>query len=148
VCLQTKLEYFDFRLTTHGRCSHCTSLCSDNTFALRPSDSCEPSTLSYRFLLFNEAYQSIASVLLTRGRLPLVQLVRITSLKSRLVRASILVLIQHNLLWHAHTEDDGEVFEVNVEECLMRMRLGKFVLKAEELFGPTVNSYHIWKASG
>jgi DNA-directed RNA polymerase III subunit RPC3 len=63
-----------------------------------------------------------------------------------LVRASILVLVQHNLLWHAQTEDDGEVFEVNVDECLMRMRLGKFVWKAEELFGPTVKAQHLWRA--
>jgi RNA polymerase III subunit RPC82 helix-turn-helix domain len=85
-------------------------------------------------------------VLLTRGRLPLPQLVRVTGLKSRLVRASILVLVQHNLLWHAQTEDDGEIFEINVEECLMRTRLGRFVSKVEELFGPIVNAHHIFRA--
>ncbi|KAG6909829.1 hypothetical protein DXG01_015102 [Tephrocybe rancida] len=44
-------------------------------------------------------------------------------------------MVPHNLLWHAHTEEDGEVFEVNVDECLMRLRFGTFVCQAENLFG-------------
>ncbi|KAF9459370.1 hypothetical protein BDZ94DRAFT_1268509 [Collybia nuda] len=84
---------------------------------------------------FGSLTSSITSVLLTRGRLPLPQLVRFTGLKPRTVRASVLVLVQHNIVWHAHTEDEGEVLEVNVEECLMRLRFGKFVWQAEQLFG-------------
>ena len=96
---------------------------------------------SMMFFCTNKLRQSIVSVLVTRGRLPLPQLVRFTNLKPRLVRASVLVLIQHNLLWHAHTEEDGEVFEVNVEDCLMRTRFGKFVWQAEELYGTIVNGF-------
>ncbi|KAG6874316.1 hypothetical protein C0995_001541 [Termitomyces sp. Mi166 len=53
----------------------------------------------------------------------------------RTVLSSVLILIQHNLLWHARTDEDGEVLEVNVDECLMRLRFGTFVHQAEELFG-------------
>ncbi|KAF8078149.1 RNA polymerase III subunit RPC82-domain-containing protein [Lyophyllum atratum] len=84
---------------------------------------------------FGPITASVASALLTRGRLPLPQLVRITGHKPRTVLSSILVLIQHNLIWHARTEDDGEVLEVNVDECLMRLRFGRFVWQAEDLFG-------------
>ena len=82
--------------------------------------------------------QSVASALLTRGRLPLPQLVRITGHKPRTVTGAVLALVQHNLLWHARTEEDGEVLEVNVDECLMRLRFGRFVWQAEELWGKPV----------
>ncbi|KAF5387156.1 hypothetical protein D9615_001690 [Tricholomella constricta] len=84
---------------------------------------------------FGPITASVASALLTRGRLPLSQLVRITGHKPRTVLSSILVLVQHNLLWHARTEEDGEVLEVNVDECLMRLRFGRLVWQAEQLFG-------------
>ncbi|CAL1704246.1 unnamed protein product [Somion occarium] len=78
---------------------------------------------------------TVASVLLTRGRLPLSQIIRFSKLRPRSVRGAIIVLVQHNLLWHAETDIDGEVVEVNVEECLMRMRYGKYVWFAEQHFG-------------
>ncbi|KAJ7184204.1 RNA polymerase III subunit RPC82-domain-containing protein [Mycena filopes] len=84
---------------------------------------------------FGPLTANVASVLLTRGRLTLPQLVRFTSLRPRTVRASVLVLVQHNVLWHAQTEDEGEVFEVNIEECLLRLRFGRYVWQAGELFG-------------
>lgn len=48
------------------------------------------------------------------------------------------MLIQHNVLWHAQTEDEGEVLEVNVEECLMRLRFGKFIWLTTQIFGKAV----------
>ncbi|KAG6836612.1 hypothetical protein H0H93_006033 [Arthromyces matolae] len=78
---------------------------------------------------------SVASVLLTRGRLSLPQLVRISGYKLRTVLSSVLVLIQHNIFWHATTDEDGEVLEVNVDECLMRLRFGAFVYQADLQFG-------------
>lgn len=66
------------------------------------------------------------------------QLVRLTSLKPKTVRQTILVLIQHNVLWHDRTEDEGEVFEVNTGECLTRLRFGRHVWQAEQLFGQAV----------
>ncbi|KAJ7093171.1 RNA polymerase III subunit RPC82-domain-containing protein [Mycena epipterygia] len=84
---------------------------------------------------FGPLTANVASVLLTRGRLTLPQVVRFTSLRPRTVRASVLVLVQHNVLWHAHSEDEGEVLEVNIEECLLRLRFGRFVWQAAQLFG-------------
>ncbi|KAJ6547130.1 RNA polymerase III subunit RPC82-domain-containing protein [Mycena capillaripes] len=84
---------------------------------------------------FGPLTANVASVLLTRGRLTLPQVVRFTALRPRTVRASVLVLVQHNVLWHAQSEDEGEVFEVNIEECLLRLRFGRFVWQAGQLFG-------------
>jgi len=84
---------------------------------------------------FGPLTANVASVLLTRGRLTLPHLVRFTNLRPRTVRASVLVLVQHNVLWHAQSEDEGEVLEVNIEECLLRLRFGRFVWQAGQLFG-------------
>ncbi|KAF8836340.1 hypothetical protein BDN67DRAFT_911362 [Paxillus ammoniavirescens] len=86
---------------------------------------------------FGPLTAKVTSALLTRGRLSLPQLVRFTGLKPRTVRACILVLIQHNILWHAHAEDEGEMLEFNTLECLLRLRFGRYVWQAENLFGHT-----------
>lgn len=80
----------------------------------------------------------MATTLLTRGRLSLPQLAQFTSIKPRSVRASLLVLIQHNLAWHTQSDDDGEVFELNPEECLLRLRFGRVVWQTEQLLGTAV----------
>jgi DNA-directed RNA polymerase III subunit RPC3 len=85
--------------------------------------------------------QKLAAVLLRRGRLPLSQIIWFSGLKPRIARAAILVLIQHNVLWHAQSDIDGEVFEFNTDECLMRLRYGRYVWQAEQLFGKAVR---IW----
>ncbi|TDL27244.1 hypothetical protein BD410DRAFT_761941 [Rickenella mellea] len=84
---------------------------------------------------FGPLTATVASVLLTRGRLSLAQVTRFSSLKPRTVMASILVLVQHNLAWHATSDEEGEMIEFNVEECLTRLRFGQFVWQAENLFG-------------
>ncbi|KAH9079226.1 hypothetical protein EDB83DRAFT_2341490 [Lactarius deliciosus] len=84
---------------------------------------------------FGQFTSNVVSTLLSRGRLPFPQLVRYSNLKPRTVRAAILVLIQHNILWHATSEDGGEVFEVNTNECLARLRFGRYVWLAEQCFG-------------
>ena len=81
-------------------------------------------------------------MLLVRGRLPLTQLIRFTALRPRTVRACILVLVQHNIIWHV-LSDEGEMFEVNIDECLMRLRFGKFIYKSEELFGKPVRDLNL-----
>ena len=73
--------------------------------------------------------------------MPLPQIIRFSGLKPRIVRAAVIVLIQHNVLWHAQTDTDGEVFELNTDECLMRQRYGRYVWLAEQLFGKPVR---IW----
>lgn len=85
--------------------------------------------------VFGPLTATVASILLTYGRLGLSQLVRFSKLKPRIVRVSILVLVQHNLLWHAQSDDEGEVFEVNTDECLMRLRYGRYVWLAGQLYG-------------
>ncbi|KAI0057100.1 hypothetical protein BV25DRAFT_1457417 [Artomyces pyxidatus] len=84
---------------------------------------------------FGPLTAKVAFTLLSRGRLTLAQLVRYSSLKPRIARACILVLVQHNVLWHAQTEEDGEVFEINTDECLTRLRFGRYVWQTEQLFG-------------
>ncbi|KAH7910164.1 hypothetical protein BJ138DRAFT_1009376 [Hygrophoropsis aurantiaca] len=84
---------------------------------------------------FGPLAASVASALLTRGRLSLGQLVRFTGLKTRTVRLAILVLLQHNILWYSQTDEEGEMLEFNTSECLMRLRFGKFVWQAQDLFG-------------
>ncbi|KAF7311638.1 RNA polymerase III subunit C3 [Mycena kentingensis (nom. inval.)] len=84
---------------------------------------------------FGPLTSKVASVLLTRGRLTLPQIVRFTGLKPRTVRACIIALVQHNVLWHAEPPGEGEVFEFNIEECLLRLRYGRFVWQTEQLFG-------------
>lgn len=86
---------------------------------------------------FGPLTANVASALLTRGRLSLSQLVRYTTMKPRTVRAAILVLVQHNILWHSNTEEEGEMLEFHTQECLMRLRFGRFVWQAEQLFGPS-----------
>ena len=82
--------------------------------------------------------QKVASVLLCRGRMPLAYIIRFSGLKPRTVRAAILVLVQHNVLWHAQSDDEGEVLEINIDECLTRLRFGRYVWQAEQLFGKAV----------
>ncbi|KAF8503747.1 hypothetical protein F5888DRAFT_1897599 [Russula emetica] len=84
---------------------------------------------------FGQFTSTVVSTLLTRGRLSFPQLVRYSQLKHRTVRAAILVLVQHNILWHATSEDESEVFEVNIDECLTRLRFGRYVWLAEQRFG-------------
>ncbi|KAF8906013.1 RNA polymerase III subunit RPC82-domain-containing protein [Gymnopilus junonius] len=84
---------------------------------------------------FGPLTAKLASVLLTRGRLSFLHLVRFSSLRPRLARACILVLVQQNILWHTKGDDEGEMFEINVDECLMRLRFGKFVWLAEKIYG-------------
>ncbi|KAG1883007.1 RNA polymerase III subunit RPC82-domain-containing protein [Suillus subluteus] len=89
---------------------------------------------------FGPLTANVASALLTRGRLSLAQLIRYTMIKPRTVRAAILVMVQHNILWHSNTEEEGEMLEFHTLECLMRLRFGRFVWQAEQLFGPSVRS--------
>jgi DNA-directed RNA polymerase III subunit RPC3 len=81
----------------------------------------------------------VVDSLLTRGRLSLSQLIRFTQLKPRTARACVLGLVQHNILWHATTAEEGEVLEVNVEDCLARLRFGRYVSLTQTLFGDAVS---------
>lgn len=84
---------------------------------------------------FGPLTAKVVDTLLVRGRLSLPQIVRYTQLKPRTIRACVLALTQHNILWHAETTEDGEVLEVNIEECLARLRFGTYVHTTNQLFG-------------
>lgn len=65
-------------------------------------------------------------------------MIRFSQLKSRTVRAALLVLIQHNLVQHFKSDDDGETVYFNTDECLMRLRFGQLVEIAQQLYGDKV----------
>lgn len=69
------------------------------------------------------------------------KIVRFSELKPRTIRAAIVALTQHNLLWHVELEDEGEVLEFNSEECLMRLRFGRFISLAGKIMGQAVSLF-------
>lgn len=81
----------------------------------------------------------MAEVLATRGRLSFRDLVLFTKLSPRIIRGAILVLVQHNLLWHS-TSDGDEIFELIIEDCFMRLRFGKYVQIAQDVLGDEVGA--------
>lgn len=112
-------------------------MCADNLRTFWTIDSGKVAILA-EYRCTKHVLQKVASALLSRGRLSLPQLVRFTSLKPRMIRASVIILVQHNLVWHSQS-DNEEVLEFNVEECLLRLRFGKFVRQTEQLFGSAVS---------
>ncbi|TRM59382.1 RNA polymerase III subunit RPC82 helix-turn-helix domain-containing protein [Schizophyllum amplum] len=84
---------------------------------------------------FGPLSAKVAEALLTLGRLPVPHIVRATGLRPRTVRATLLVLLQHNVLWYALDPIDGEVLEISPEECMLRLRFGRAVWQAGQLFG-------------
>ncbi|KZS99017.1 hypothetical protein SISNIDRAFT_480604 [Sistotremastrum niveocremeum HHB9708] len=84
---------------------------------------------------FGPLTAKVVSVLLTRGRLSALNVARFSELKISTVRAALLILIQHNLVWHSETEEEGEILEINVDECLARLRFGRFVWLTGQIYG-------------
>jgi len=90
---------------------------------------------TYSAALTRNAQQMVAAALLTRGRLNLGQIVQLTSLKPRTVRAAVIALFQQNLLWRSSADEEKEVLEFNAGECLTRLRFGRYVWWAEKKCG-------------
>lgn len=88
---------------------------------------------------FGAAVGKVASVLLARGRLAYETLIRLIPsrvLSQRAVMESLLVLVQHNCLYHVVDDQDGlEYFEINVEEVLLRRRYGYYMAVARDTWG-------------
>lgn len=122
-----------------GRCQHNSVVHGNRPYAFWISGCSTSYFLFLPLTTLRIESQQVVSVLLTRGRLSLPQIHRYTQLKPRIARASILVLVQHNLLWHAQSDDGVEAFEFNVDECLARLRFGKVVFMAQQLFGKVVS---------
>ena len=94
----------------------------------------------YSGTLTCDVQQTVASALLTRGHLKPGQIVHFTSLKLRTIRAAVIVLYQQNLLWCSSANEEKEVLEFNVDECLTRLRFGRYVWWAEKNCGSLVSS--------
>lgn len=87
---------------------------------------------------FGPVTAQVASTLLIRGRLPLPQLARLTpGVSPREVRLALLVLVQHNIVWHSEDEIDGEVYEINWEEPVSRLRFGRYIMVVRDKLGDT-----------
>ncbi|KAG8958894.1 RNA polymerase III subunit C82 [Tulasnella sp. 408] len=83
-----------------------------------------------------EKQTQVASTLLIRGRLPLPQIARLTpGVSPREVRLSLLILVQHNIVWHSEDELDGEVYEINWEEPVSRLRFGRYIMIVRDKLG-------------
>ena len=75
----------------------------------------------------------------------LTQIVQFTSLKPRTARAAVIILFQQNLLWRSSADEKREVLEFNVDECLTRLRFGRYVWWAEKKCGVLVSfSILLW----
>ena len=61
--------------------------------------------------------------------------IRFSQLKPRTVRAAVIVLIQHNLIRHFKSEEEGETLHFDEDECLTRLRFGQLVQLANQLHG-------------
>jgi len=59
-------------------------------------------------------------------------------MKPQTLRAAVLVLVQHNVLWHAEAADGTEVLEINTEECIARLYFGSYIHSAKEAFSSEV----------
>ncbi|KAG0147006.1 hypothetical protein CROQUDRAFT_43576 [Cronartium quercuum f. sp. fusiforme G11] len=105
--------------------------------------------------LYGHACGEIGSLLLQRGRLPFVSLVRMSSLTAHSIRAALITLIQQNCVCHSETSaaapppttttintssSSSEFFEAVPNEILSRIRFGKYLAITDDLFGPESRS--------
>ncbi|KAJ9093119.1 hypothetical protein QFC19_008462 [Naganishia cerealis] len=87
---------------------------------------------------FGDLVANVAHVLLNRGRLSMPEICHYTKLKQRSAQGVIIVLIQHNLAWHSEVAQGDtyvEFFEINLKECLMRLRWGRILALTADEFG-------------
>ncbi|TIA91612.1 hypothetical protein E3P99_01028 [Wallemia hederae] len=80
---------------------------------------------------FGVVVARVGQAVLEYGRLPLPLIARYAELKPKQVRAALLVLIQHNCMWHCQTDND-EFYETNADEILARVRFGRFIKYAAD----------------
>lgn len=89
--------------------------------------------------------QRVASTLLNRGRLGAVALARLSGVSRTTTLASLLLLMQHNLVLSngesllASAEE--ELYEFDVQECLMRLRWGRILALTRSRLGDAVSAF-------
>lgn len=82
--------------------------------------------------------QRVGAELLKQGRISFVRIAHTTHIKPQRIANALLVLIQHNLVWHWEASPGSELFEINAKEVLMRLRYGRYLALTEDLFGESV----------
>ncbi|KAK4684578.1 DNA-directed RNA polymerase III subunit RPC3, partial [Tremellales sp. Uapishka_1] len=87
---------------------------------------------------FGDVVCRVASTLLNRGRLPAFSISKLSALPRPTTLAALLILIQHNIVFSsgasAKGTDEEEMYEVDVQECLLRMRWGRILAVTREEF--------------
>ncbi|ORY49766.1 hypothetical protein BCR33DRAFT_847056 [Rhizoclosmatium globosum] len=87
---------------------------------------------------FGESAQIVASTLLSKGRLPLSQLITQTGLPPKQVREALFVLIQHNIVSYTEAPEGLRVvvhYSVNALQVLLRDRFPEYIRIAKLRFG-------------
>jgi DNA-directed RNA polymerase III subunit RPC3 len=84
----------------------------------------------------------VASTLLNRGRLGVTAVSRLSAVSRNNTLAAVLLLVQHNLVLSNGESllgtGEEELYEFDVQECLMRLRWSKILSLTEEKLGPVV----------
>ncbi|ORX38677.1 hypothetical protein BD324DRAFT_376444 [Kockovaella imperatae] len=88
---------------------------------------------------FGEEVCRVASTLLNRGRLTSTTLIALSGLRAEAVLTSLVILCQHNLVLtnggSSLKPPRDEVYEFNVEICLLRLRWGRILMYTYERLG-------------
>lgn len=109
---------------------------------------------------FGPIVAHIGAAFLERGRLSLNELQRFLDLEAKTEKTTppprsqvlhtILILVQHNILWHIRLDTDNsilkddepggtEYFDINPEVILLRSRFGTYLATSERLWGEEVS---------
>ncbi|KAK9685552.1 RNA polymerase III subunit C82, partial [Basidiobolus ranarum] len=87
---------------------------------------------------FGCVVERVASVLIQKGRLTSSDIYHFTKLKPADVRQSLIVLLQHHLIYYADDLSNKVTttyYEANVPEVLLRLRIGTMLCMIEKEFG-------------
>ncbi|KAG8863734.1 RNA polymerase III subunit C82 [Tulasnella sp. 330] len=89
---------------------------------------------------FGPVAAKVSSTLLLRGRLPLSHLIRLSGVPPKDARHALLILIQHNIVWHSQSDPESEGggdvnYEINWEEPVARLRFGTYLSILGERLG-------------
>lgn len=101
------------------------------------------SQLQALYLASRADFQRVASTLLNRGRLPIPTISRLAAVSRQSTLAAILILMQHNLVLSNGASikelEEEELYEFDVQACLMRLRWGRILALTQERLGTAVS---------
>ncbi|KAJ3295487.1 DNA-directed RNA polymerase III subunit RPC3 [Borealophlyctis nickersoniae] len=87
---------------------------------------------------FGPIVEKVAQALLTRGRMHLGMILQATKLSQRLVKESLFVLLQHNIVVYAETAEGSRMivyYRAEVDRILLMDRFPLYVQTTKQLFG-------------